>query len=152
MNMIRNATLAMNSNSNGEHNSLSNSMNGRLSGRHHSGHDAHDAESSNTSSLDLTATTNGSMHAADECKPNVVDLTSADILDHYRFIMLVRDQFMQTNPFLNSEEDKHRELLASNANFKAVFDKIKYHYKELMGSLDSLSSEAKAIMEIYKEN
>jgi hypothetical protein len=106
------------------------------------------APSSPLYSLDVINGINGTA-TADKL---VVDLTAADVLDHYRFILLVRNQFMQTNPFLNSEEDKHRELLSANANFKQVFDKIKYHYKELMGSLDLLSSEAKAIMEIYKEN
>jgi hypothetical protein len=131
---------------------------GRAGSRHHSGHNETIETESNSSSLDLGAhATNGSLNhelsaAAAALDKQVVDLTSADILDHYRFILLVRSQFVQTNPFINSEEDKHRELLASNANFKAVFDKMKYHYKELMGSLDSLSSEAKAIMEIYKEN
>ena len=76
---------------------------------------------------------------------------SADILDHYRFILLVRSQFMQTNPFINSNEFKYKEL-ETNEHFKAVFDKLKFHYKEMMSILDSLSSEAKLIMEVYKEN
>lgn len=75
---------------------------------------------------------------------------NADIHDHYKFILLIRNQFMQSLPFLNSDEFKYKEL--DNKHFKAVFDKMKYHYKELMATLDTLSVEAKAIMELYKEN
>jgi hypothetical protein len=71
---------------------------------------------------------------------------TADILDHYKFLVHVRNQFVNSNPFLNPDEAQLKQK-----NFKAIFAKLGYHYKELMTTLDCLSNEAKAIMEIYKD-
>ena len=71
---------------------------------------------------------------------------SSDVLDHYKFLLLIRNQFMQTNPFKNQDEE------LKNTHFKTTFENLKYHYTELMSTLDSLSNEAKAITDIYKEN
>lgn len=76
--------------------------------------------------------------------------TSTDALDHYRFILLIRNQFMQSNPFINLDEYKNKEL--KNKNFKKTFENLSFHFTELMAILDSLSNEARAITDIYKEN
>ncbi len=80
----------------------------------------------------------------------VVLSESADVLDHYKFILLIRDQFLKPNPFKKSEEDKHHELKCKK--FKTVFDNLEYHYIQMMNTFDALSNEAKEITTIYKEN
>lgn len=75
---------------------------------------------------------------------------SSDVLDHYKFILLIRDQFLKPHPFKKSEEDKHHELKCKK--FKTVFDNLEYHYTQMMSTFDDLSNEAKEITAIYKEN
>ena len=75
---------------------------------------------------------------------------TSDVLDHYKFILLIRNQFLKTNPFKNSEENSHPEL--KNKKFKTIFDNLNYHYTELMSTFETLSNEASLITAIYKEN
>lgn len=77
-----------------------------------------------------------------ECDP----AHSSDVLDHYRFIMLIRDQFLRPDPFKNPGTDMKCK------KFKRVFDNLEYHYTQMMTTFDSLTNEAKEIMSIYKEN
>lgn len=63
---------------------------------------------------------------------------------------MIRNQFMQSNPFKNCDEYVNKDL-KSNA-FKKTYKNICYHYTQLMSTLDTLSSEAKAITDTYKEN
>lgn len=95
---------------------------------------------SNSVSTNSISTTNG----------KTVDAQPSDVLDHYRFILLIRNQLMQTIPFKNAEEYNKNEL--KHKKFKTTFDNLKYHYTELMNILDNLSNEAKAVTDIYKEN
>ena len=76
--------------------------------------------------------------------------SSTDVLDHYRFILMLRNQFMQSTPFLTMEECTNKEL--KNKQFKKTFENLCYHYTELMSTLDKLSNEARSITDIYKEN
>ena len=39
-----------------------------------------------------------------------VELPCTDVLDHYRFISMLRNQFMQPNPFTSLDEDSSKEL------------------------------------------
>jgi hypothetical protein len=72
-----------------------------------------------------------------------------DVLDHYRFILLLRNQFMQTTPFqTNAAESGELRF----KNFDRIFNNLKYHYREMMSLMDGLSEEAMAIMDIYKDN
>lgn len=79
-----------------------------------------------------------------------VELPCTDVLDHYRFISMLRNQFMQPNPFTSLDEDSSKEL--KSKQFKKTFENLCYHYTELMSSLDRLSLEAKSITDIYKDN
>ena len=75
---------------------------------------------------------------------------SADVLDHYRFILLIRNQFLKPNPFKNTTEDQHVETKCKK--FKTLFDNLDYHYSQMMNTFDSLSDETKEIMSIYKSD
>ena len=75
---------------------------------------------------------------------------SSDVFDHYRFILLIRDQFLKSTPFKNIAEEQHSELKCER--FKTIFDNLDYHYSQMMRTFDSLSNEAKEITTIYKEN
>ena len=88
---------------------------------------------------DINSVSNGDLNAA-----------STDVLDHYRFILMLRNQFMQSSPFMNVDECSNKEL--KNKQFKKTFENLCYHYTELMSTLDKLSNEAKSITDIYKEN
>ncbi|RNA20653.1 hypothetical protein BpHYR1_006251 [Brachionus plicatilis] len=90
------------------------------------------------SSLTSLSTSN-SNHEQDE-------QLNSDVLDHYKFLLMIRNQFLQVNPFKNDDE------CLKNKQFKTIFDNLKYHYTELMTTLDSLSNDAKGITDIYKEN
>ena len=72
---------------------------------------------------------------------------STDVLDHYRFILLIRDQFLKPDPFKN---DAGANLKCKK--FKTIFDNLEYHYSQMMVTFDSLTDEAKEITTIYKEN
>ncbi len=71
---------------------------------------------------------------------------STDVLDHYKFILLIRDQFLKPDPFKNSHADFKCK------KFKTIFDNLEYHYSQMMNTFDSLTNEAKEITTIYKEN
>ncbi|CAF0722905.1 unnamed protein product [Brachionus calyciflorus] len=94
--------------------------------------------STTTTSLATTSTSNSTQDEDAQSK--------SDVLDHYKFLLLIRNQFLQTNPFKNDDES------LKNKHFKTIFDNLKYHYTELMATVDTLSNEAKAITDIYKEN
>ncbi len=81
-------------------------------------------------------------------------LHRTDLFDHYKFIRLIRDQFLSTKPFINNldEDPNNNDLLKHNEDFKNKYENIKYHFNELMSNLDVLSSEAKAITEIYRHD
>jgi hypothetical protein len=74
----------------------------------------------------------------------------SDVLDQYRFILLIRNQLMQTTPFKNIEEYNKNEL--KHKKFKQTYENLRFHYTELMSLLDNLSMEAKTVTDIYKEN
>ncbi len=71
---------------------------------------------------------------------------STDVLDHYKFILLIRDQFLKPDPFKNADADLKCK------KFKTIFDNLEYHYSQMMKTFDSLTNEAKDITLIYKEN
>ena len=73
----------------------------------------------------------------------------SDVYDHYKFIRLVRNQFLHSKPF-NNVDDYNSEL--KDKNFKKTFDELSYHYNGLMMILDHLSHEAKVITEVYRES
>jgi hypothetical protein len=73
-----------------------------------------------------------------------------DALDHYRFLVLIRNQFLKSDSFQNIDELNSKIL--EKKNFKTIFNNLSFHYSQLMSTLDTLSKEAKAITEIYKEN
>jgi hypothetical protein len=75
------------------------------------------------------------------------DSQAPDALDHYRFLLLIRNQFLKPNSFQNVEDK-----VLEKKNFKAVFDNLSYHYSQMMKIVETLSTEAKAITETYKEN
>jgi hypothetical protein len=77
-----------------------------------------------------------------------------DLLDHYKFIRLIRNQLLSTKPFVNNldEDPNNNDLLKHNQDFKKKYDNLKYHFNELMGQLDVLSNEAKAITELYRND
>ena len=75
------------------------------------------------------------------------DDKTPDALDHYRFLVLIRNQFLKSNSFQNVDD----HVLAKK-NFKATFDSLSFHYTQLMNTLDTLSNEAKAITAIYRED
>jgi hypothetical protein len=77
-------------------------------------------------------------------------MPSTDVLDHYKFITMLRNQFLQPNPFTNVDEISSKDM--KSKQFKKTFENLCYHYTELMTSLDKLSNEAKSITDIYKEN
>ncbi len=85
---------------------------------------------------------------------NKITEYSTDLLDHYKFIRLIRNQFLSTKPFGNNldEDSNNNELLKQNQDFKKKYENLKYHFSELMGQLDVLSNEAKAITEIYRND
>ena len=122
-----------------------------------------DSQNNNNNSYSSTLTDTDQQLSSSDENNNSVSMKSAnkkigkekvlpdpDILEHYRFIILLRNQFTQAKPFLNNTEDENAELRFKN--FNIIFNNLKYHYKELMSTLDSLSSEAKAIVDIYREN
>jgi hypothetical protein len=63
---------------------------------------------------------------------------------------MIRNQFIQANPFKKLEEAEGKEL--SNENFKQIYESLSFHYSELMSIIDKLSTQAKAITDIYKDN
>lgn len=71
---------------------------------------------------------------------------NSDVLDHYKFLLMIRNQFLQVNPFKNDDD------CLKSQKFKSIFDNLKYHYTELMAALDILSNDAKTITDIYKEH
>jgi hypothetical protein len=73
-----------------------------------------------------------------------------DVLDHYKFIRLIRNQFLHSNPFKNIE-DLDKEL-KNNENFQETLNNLNYHYTQLMCVFDTLSNEAKIITDIYRAN
>jgi hypothetical protein len=77
-------------------------------------------------------------------------LQTQDVLDHYKFIRLIRNQFLHSNPFKNIE-DLDKEL-KNNENFQETLNNLNYHYTQLMCVLDTLSNEAKTITDIYRAN
>lgn len=97
--------------------------------------------SSSTSTTSSSTTNSNSNSTLDQEAQS-----KSDVLDHYKFLLLIRNQFLQTNPFKNDDDS------LKNKHFKTIFDNLKHHYTELMSTLDSLSNEAKAITDIYKEN
>lgn len=106
-------------------------------------------EDTNNNHLDSTSSCSSSLPSSSAImSQQLLDINSSDVLDHYKFVLLVRSQFTQHMPFLNIDE--HPELKYDH--FRLVYNKLRYHYREMMNILDSLSSEAKAIMDIYKEN
>ncbi len=98
------------------------------------------------SSLDDTDSNNNNQRQRAD---NVVFKDDTDVLDHYRFILLVRSQLGQTSPFQTGARES-AELRFKN--FDRVFNNLRYHYKEMMALMDGLSKEATAITEIYKDN
>jgi hypothetical protein len=84
----------------------------------------------------------------------------SDVLDHYRFICLIRNQFLTNKPFHFNLKDKNNNDLPvkqlpnelQNDYFKKTFEAMQYHYKELMETLDKLSEESESITNIYKSN
>lgn len=77
-------------------------------------------------------------------------LQKQDVLDHYKFIRLIRNQFLHSNPFKNIE-DLDKEL-KNNNSFQETLNNLNYHYTQLMNVLDTLSNEAKIITDIYRAN
>jgi len=63
---------------------------------------------------------------------------------------MIRNQFIQPNPFKKLEESEGKEL--TNENFKQTYESLSFHYSELMSIIDKLSTEAKSITDIYKDN
>jgi hypothetical protein len=63
---------------------------------------------------------------------------------------MIRNQFIEANPFKKLEESEVKEL--TNENFKQIYESLSFHYSELMSIIDKLSTQAKAITDIYKDN
>lgn len=82
-----------------------------------------------------------------ETEPDALDDRTPDALDHYRFLLLIRNQFLKSNSFQNVDDK-----LLEKKNFKTIFDNLSYHYTQLMNTVETLSNEAKAITQIYKED
>jgi hypothetical protein len=75
--------------------------------------------------------------------------SNSDALDHYRFLCLLRDQFLESQPFSELDESKGK-ILNNNESFQKTFDQVKYHYSELMTLMDGLCHEAKGLTNVYK--
>ena len=111
---------------------------------------SHDEENKITNGFYKNGSINGTNGTTNGVNgKNGIHPTESDVYDHYKFIRLVRNQFLHSKPFTNVE-DYNTEL--KDKNFKKTFDELSYHYNGLMMILDHLSHEAKTITEIYRES
>ena len=74
-----------------------------------------------------------------------VSETSTDLLGHYKFILLIRNQLLKTKPLKCADESE-----LNNGHYKTLLNHLDYHYTQLMATFDILSNEVDLITAVYK--